>query len=633
MHQPTETLIRRLAQAAIIGAALAPALVYLATGYSGARQLVLDDANIQRIRATSVISQGPDTWMYVSERLADQIEQVRHKSSHTEIIDAQGVMVLELGEECDSSACISEATPLLDFGKRVGTLTVKFDLTPVLSLALAIGIGGLAIGALLLSLLDKYVIRRLEKVKEANLELAFYDPLTRLPNRRLLLDRLGQAVAASKRNGEYGAVMILDLDNFKVLNDSQGHDAGDRLLIAVGQRITALLRQEDTVSRLGGDEFVVIVESLGESGTYAAARAESIAEKIRRGFGQPFVVSNMADAYHTTPSIGVTLFRGTEVSIEALLKQADVALYQAKDAGRNIIRFFNPDMQAAIDYRADLEMALRKGLEQGEFQLYYQPKVDVNGTMFGAEALLRWLPKGRPQVSPAHFIPLAEESGFIVQMGNWVLDTACAQLKSWESGPFALLTISINVSTRQFMQDDFVDQICRTLLKYNINPARLQLELTESVVADRIDLIIDRMQRIRRLGIGFSLDDFGTGYSSLTYLKKLPLDQIKIDQSFVRDLMTDPNDAAIVTAIIAMSRSLGFDVIAEGVETDAQRDFLKESGCLNYQGFLFGKPMPVGEFAQLALPRQAQSAPTRAAGTRAQEHRVGMARDNKALTQ
>ena len=342
MQQPTETLVRRLAQAAIIGASLAPALVYLATGYSGARQLVLDDANIQRIRATSIISQGPDTWTYVSERLADQIEQVRHKSSHTEIIDAQGVMVLELGQECDTSACISESAPLLDFGKRVGTLTVKFDLTPMLSLALAIGLGGLAIGIFLLSLLDRHVIRRLEKVREANLELAFYDPLTGLPNRRLLVDRLGHAVVASKRNGEYGAVMILDLDNFKVLNDSQGHDAGDRLLIAVGQRITAFLRQEDTVSRLGGDEFVIIVESLSESETYAAARAEAVAEKIRRSFAQPFVVSSVADAYHTTPSIGVTLFRGTDVSIDALLKQADVALYQAKDAGRDSIRFFQP---------------------------------------------------------------------------------------------------------------------------------------------------------------------------------------------------------------------------------------------------------------------------------------------------
>lgn len=622
MQQPTETLVRRLAQAAIIGASLAPALVYLATGYSGARQLVLDDANIQRIRATSIISQGPDTWTYVSERLADQIEQVRHKSSHTEIIDAQGVMVLELGQECDTSACISESAPLLDFGKRVGTLTVKFDLMPMLSLALAIGLGGLAIGIFLLSLLDRHVIRRLEKVREANLELAFYDPLTGLPNRRLLVDRLGHAVIASKRNGEYGAVMILDLDNFKVLNDSQGHDAGDRLLIAVGQRITVFLRQDDTVSRLGGDEFVIIVESLSESETYAAARAEAVAEKIRRSFAQPFVVSSVADAYHTTPSIGVTLFRGTDVSIDALLKQADVALYQAKDAGRDSIRFFNPKMQAAIDYRANLEMALRKGLEQGEFQLYYQPKVDVNGTITGAEALLRWLPKGRPQVSPAHFIPLAEESGLIVQIGNWVLDTACAQLKAWESAPFGHLTISINVSTRQFMQDDFVDQICRSILKHNINPARLQLELTESVVADKIDLIIDRMQRIRRLGIGFSLDDFGTGYSSLTYLKKLPLDLIKIDQSFVRDLMTDPNDAAIVTAIIAMSRSLGFDVIAEGVETESQRDFLRESGCLNYQGYLFGKPMPIGEFVQQALLRQTQSAPSSMAAKRAQERRL-----------
>jgi diguanylate cyclase (GGDEF)-like protein len=393
--------------------------------------------------------------------------------------------------------------------------------------------------------------------------------------------------------------MILDLDHFKVINDTQGHDAGDRLLIEVAQRIQAYVRQEDTVSRLGGDEFVIMVEALGEDETAAANEAEIVAEKVRRALNQPFYISRDEAPYHNTPSIGLTLFLGQQASTDSLLKQADVALYQAKGAGRNTIRFFNPDMQAAIETRAAMETALRNGLQLGEFQLYYQPQVDQGGAIIGAEALLRWMPANRLPVSPAQFIPLAEDTGLIVPIGLWVLQTACAQLRTWEDGPMRSLTLSINVSARQFRQADFVGQVRDALQQSGANPTLLKIELTESVVVEKMEDVIERMQQIKELGIKFSLDDFGTGYSSLSYLKRLPLDQIKIDQSFVRDLNTDPNDAAIVQAIIAMTQSLGFHVIAEGVETEAQRDFLKERGCLHYQGYLYGKPMPIDDFARL----------------------------------
>jgi diguanylate cyclase (GGDEF)-like protein/PAS domain S-box-containing protein len=431
--------------------------------------------------------------------------------------------------------------------------------------------------------------------------LAYFDPLTRLPNRRLLMDRLGQALIASKRSREFGALMILDLDHFKSLNDTQGHDIGDRLLIEVAQRLTASVRQEDTVSRLGGDEYVVMLEGLGRSERTAATQAEAVADKIRLALNLPYVLGGSEAEYYSTPSIGLTLFRGQDDSAEILLKQADVALYQAKDAGRNTVRFFNPTMQAAIDSRAALEGALRRGLDRGEFRLYFQPQVGSDNRLIGAEALIRWLPPSQGVVSPAHFIPLAEESSLILAIGQWVLDTACAQLRLWGNDPETRgLQLSVNVSARQFHQPDFVEQVRQSLLASGADPARLKLELTESVVLDNVEAVISRMQQLDSLGVGFSLDDFGTGYSSLSYLKRLPLDQVKIDQSFVREVTRDPNDAAIVRAILAMSRSLGLEVIAEGVETQEQRDFLLANGCTAYQGYLFGRPVPIEEWNRTA---------------------------------
>jgi diguanylate cyclase (GGDEF)-like protein/PAS domain S-box-containing protein len=439
-----------------------------------------------------------------------------------------------------------------------------------------------------------------KQAEEQIRNLAYFDPLTQLPNRRLLMDRLGQALIASNRSQEFGALLILDLDNFKTLNDTQGHDVGDRLLIEAARRLLDNVRQEDTVSRLGGDEYVVMLESLGESEESAANQAEVIAEKVRLALHAPYFIGNGEAEFRSSTSIGLTLFRGLDTSAEVLLKQADVALYQAKDAGRNTVRFFNPAMQAAIDTHTAMEAALRRGLERGEFQLHYQPQVNQEGGLIGAEALIRWSNPDRGLIPPSRFIPLAEETGLIIQIGRWVLDTACRQLKTWAGDARTQhLQIAVNVSARQFRQPDFVAQVRQSLIESGANPARLKLELTESVVLDNVEEVILRMQELDALGVGFSLDDFGTGYSSLSYLKRLPLDQIKIDQSFVQDVTHDPNDAAIVRAILAMSQSLGLQVIAEGVETQAQRDFLLENGCTAYQGYLFGRPMPIEDWAKL----------------------------------
>jgi len=439
-----------------------------------------------------------------------------------------------------------------------------------------------------------------KQVEEQIRNLAYFDVLTRLPNRRLLMDRLGHALVASHRSREFGALMILDLDHFKSLNDTQGHDVGDRLLVEVARRLSDSVRQEDSVCRLGGDEFVVMLEALGQDEQHAANQAELVAEKVRLALNQPYSLNLNEAKFHGTTSIGLTLFRGQDASVDLLLKQADVALYQAKDAGRNLVRFFNPAMQAAIDSRAVMEAALRRALDHGEFRLYYQPQIDQHGSLIGAEALLRWLPPDQAMVTPDAFIPLAEDTGLILAIGQWVLDTACAQLNAWAADPrTASLQLSVNVSARQFHQEDFVESVQRSLVSSGINPARLKLELTESVVLDDVDRVVSRMHQIIALGVRFCLDDFGTGYSSLSYLKRLPLDQVKIDQSFVRDVTEDQNDAAIVRAIMAMSRSLGLQVIAEGVETQAQRDFLLQNECTVYQGFLFCKPLPIEEWGHL----------------------------------
>jgi diguanylate cyclase (GGDEF)-like protein/PAS domain S-box-containing protein len=434
-------------------------------------------------------------------------------------------------------------------------------------------------------------------------QLAFYDSLTQLPNRRLLMAHLPKTFATSTRSGLHGAVMFLDLDHFKTLNDTKGHDIGDLLLIEVAKRLTSCVRDGDMVARLGGDEFIVVLESLSSNDTEAAAQAELVAEKIHHSLNQPFLLNEYT--HFTTPSIGIVLFRGNQDSLDNLLKHADTAMYQAKTDGRNAIRFYDPAMQATIEARANLEDALRQAIRNDEFRLYFQIQMDNRHRATGSEVLLRWEHPEQGLVSPLQFIPLAEETGLIVPIGLWVLTTACEQLKKWQHDEaMCNLSLAVNVSAKQFRQADFVTQVKNILGGTGASPSHLKLELTESTVLENIDDTIAKMRELKQIGVSFSMDDFGTGYSSLQYLKCLPLDQIKIDQSFVRDITTDQNDAAIVQAIIAMTRALGLNVIAEGVETDAQRKFLDTHGCHDFQGYLFGKPLPLEQFELLA--RQAK---------------------------
>ena len=441
------------------------------------------------------------------------------------------------------------------------------------------------------------ITQRVIAEEESN-HLAFYDTLTNLPNRRLLLDRISQALASSARSGQRGAILFLDLDHFKTLNDTLGHDIGDLLLQQVAERLTASVREGDTVARLGGDEFVVLLEDLSAETLDAATHTELIAEKILTTLNQPYLLA--AHEYHSTPSIGATLFDDHQFGIEELLKQADIAMYDAKKAGRNILRFFDPKMQEAITTRVDLEHELRKALELEQFQLHYQIQVDHAGKPLGAEALIRWSHPERGMVSPFHFIPMAEDTGLILPIGQWVLDTACAQLNLWQKDPITSeLILAVNVSAKQFLQTEFAAQVFATVQRHGIDPTRLKLELTESLLADNLKTIIATMTVLGEIGIKFSLDDFGTGYSSLQYLKTLPLNQLKIDQSFVRDLTTDSSDKAIVLTIITMAHSLGLNVIAEGVETEDQRQFLLDNGCMHYQGYLFSKPVTIDAFEVL----------------------------------
>jgi diguanylate cyclase (GGDEF)-like protein/PAS domain S-box-containing protein len=431
------------------------------------------------------------------------------------------------------------------------------------------------------------------KAAEAAIEhLAFYDSLTLLPNRRLLLDRLQHAIAASARSREHGALLFIDLDNFKTLNDTRGHDVGDLLLRGVARRLASSVREGDTVARLGGDEYVVVLEHLSEGLAEAVTQVETVAEKILSKLNQPYTLDGQE--HQGTASIGISLFASYGHTVDDLLKQADLAMYKAKAAGRSTLRFFDPEMQAAATARAALEVELRRAIRESQFLLFYQPQVDGGGRMTGAEALVRWQHPQRGLVCPAEFIPLAEETGLILPLGRWVLESACAQLAAWGTkSDTARLALAVNVSAREFHHPEFASRVLEALDQTGANPKKLTLEFTESLLLQDMEDAITKMTALKDEGVVLSLDDFGTGYSSLRYVKHLPLDQLKIDRSFVRDVLTDPNDAAIARAILALGQSLDLAVTAEGIETEAQRDFLASNGCHAFQGYLFGQPVPV----------------------------------------
>jgi diguanylate cyclase (GGDEF)-like protein/PAS domain S-box-containing protein len=429
--------------------------------------------------------------------------------------------------------------------------------------------------------------------------LVFYDLLTELPNRRLLLDRLQHARIASARTGRSGALLFVDLDNFKSVNDIVGREEADRVLQEVAQRLAACVRASDTVSRPGSDEFVVMLEDLSDDAQEAATQAENVGEKILAALGQAFPLAGYA--HHSTVSIGIALLDDPRDTVDELLQRAESAMHQAKGAGRNTLRFFDPTMQAVVTARAALEASLREAVQRQQFLLHYQAQVDSSGRVIGAEALLRWQHPERGLVSPAEFIPLVEETRLILPIGQWVLETACERLAAWADQPaLGELTIAVNVSARQFHDDAFVDQVLAALARSGAQPQRLKLELTESLLVNDVDAIIAKMTALKAKGVYFSLDDFGTGYSSLSYLKRLPLDQLKIDQSFIRSILSDANDAAIARMIVVLAETLGLAVIAEGVENEAQRDLLAHQGCHAYQGYLFSRPLPVAGFEAFA---------------------------------
>ena len=436
-----------------------------------------------------------------------------------------------------------------------------------------------------------------KQAEEAIKQLAFYDPLTQLPNRRLLLDRLQQALVTSVRSRLYGALLFIDLDNFKTLNDTLGHDMGDLLLQEVASRISGCLRECDTVARLGGDEFVVMLIGMDGDPKDATAQTKKIGRKILAILNQVYHLAG--HEHYGSASMGITLFAGHSSSMDELLKQADIALYQAKASGRNTLCFFDAQMQLSITARAALIHDLHHALAKNQFQIFCQIEASHNQKIIGAEALLRWHHPERGLVPPQEFIPLAEETGLIQPIGQWVLESACALLKSWEKiSDWRHLHLAVNISTRQFRQPDFVEGVLKVLQDTGFDPGRLMLELTESVALANVSDAIAKMNALKAVGVRFSLDDFGTGYSSLAYLARLPFDQLKIDQSFVQNIGVEPADEVIIQTIIAMANELGIDIVAEGVETEAQRAFLERHGCPVCQGYLFGKPVPLAEFEE-----------------------------------
>jgi diguanylate cyclase (GGDEF)-like protein len=416
-----------------------------------------------------------------------------------------------------------------------------------------------------------------------------------LPNRRLLTDRLQQALVATVRSGRHGALLFMDLDHFKTLNDTLGHDVGDLLLQQVAQRVKGCVREADTVARLGGDEFVVMLLDLSPDAAEAARQTRLVGDNVLRSINEPYTLKGKH--YRSSCSLGAAMFGDSQQNAAELLKQADIAMYQVKNTGRNALCFFDPGMLAIIEARANLENDLRRGISESQFELYYQLQVTDNGTPVGAEALIRWHHPLRGMVMPAEFISLAEETNLILPMGQWVLEQACKQLAEWQATPeTADLQLSVNVSARQFRQAEFVEHVRATLRASGARASLLKLELTESLVLDNVDDTVEKMHALKSLGVRFSMDDFGTGHSSLAYLTRLPLDQLKIDQSFVHNIGLQATDSMIIQTIIGMGNNLGLEVLAEGVETEAQRAFLAAHGCHLCQGYLFGRPQPVDAF-------------------------------------
>ncbi len=460
---------------------------------------------------------------------------------------------------------------------------------------------------------------RLASNEKAIHQLAYYDPLTDLPNRRLLRDRLQAALTASRQDDRHRAVLLLDLDNFKNINDTLGHEIGDQHLLEMAQRLRTTVHAPHFIARIGGDEFVVLMDQLSAHEAEALAEAQALAVQLQTAVARPCPLAGQV--YHGTASIGICLFRHHNASIKELLKRADAAMYQAKNAGRNGHCLFDPSLQTQQETRAALEAALRGAVAARQFELHYQAQVSATGRPVGAEVLLRWNHPVFGPVAPAQFIPIAEASGLILPIGTWVLEQACAQLKAWEAQACTRhLELAVNVSARQFRHPDFVAQVCRALEQSGANPARLVLELTESMVLDDIANTVAKMQALQQRGVRFALDDFGTGYSSLAQLKRLPLHHLKIDRSFVQDIVSDPSDAAIVQTIIGMARNLGLSVIAEGVETPAQRQSLLQLQCLVFQGYHFNQPLPIGLFEQWLEQPPLSSVPTAANATPVASH-------------
>lgn len=437
--------------------------------------------------------------------------------------------------------------------------------------------------------------------------LALYDSLTKLPNRRLFLEHLEQSIQDAEMKKRLGILLCIDLDNFKALNDTKGHKTGDHLLQQVAARLLECVGANHMIARLGGDEFAVLLDQISVSESEAIQHAEMVAKRILQALAQPYFFEN--SEYRSSASIGISLF-GMQVheNVQDPLKRADIAMSEAKNYGRNTYRFFDPSIQSQVQERAEIDAGLRQALEKNQLVLYYQPQVNHMQQVTGVEALLRWQHPSKGLISPATFIPIAEENGFIIPLGKWVLETACQQLSAWAKHPkTAKLSIAVNVSASQFARDEFVQDVIEILERTQAPAHLLKLELTESALVMRIEDVIAKMMVLKRYGVMFSLDDFGTGYSSLAYLKRIPIDRLKIDQSFVRDIVVNSNDAEIAKIIIVLTKTFGISVVAEGVETEAQRDVLEKYGCYDYQGYLFAKPMPIDEFEQYLLFQKAQS--------------------------